>query len=78
MKDKISSGAMLILIVLAVILFIMSMMENVDPILYGSYVYFGIGLVVAVVASVAGIMANPSTIKGMIIGILFTNGIRGS
>lgn len=69
MKDKISSGAMLVLIILGVILFIMSMMDNVDPILYGSYVYFGIGVVVAIMASVTGIMADPSTIKGMIIGV---------
>jgi hypothetical protein len=69
MKDKISSGAMLVLIILGVILFIMSMTGNVDPILYGSYVYFGIGVVVTVMASVMGIMANPSTIKGMVIGI---------
>ncbi|MFT4755003.1 MAG: hypothetical protein ACI85Q_002567 [Salibacteraceae bacterium] len=69
MKDKISSGAMLILIILGIILFIMSMTGTVDPILYGSYVYFGIGVVVTIMASVMGIMANPSTIKGMVIGI---------
>lgn len=70
MKDKISSIAMLILIVLGIILFIMSITGNVDPILYGSYVYFGIGLVVAVLGGVTGLMANPGSIKGMAIGIV--------
>ena len=70
MKDKISSIAMLVLIILGVILFIMSMMENVDPILYGSYIYFGIGVVVAVIAAVAGLISDPSTIKGMLIGLV--------
>ena len=70
MKDKISSIAMLVLIVLGIILFIMSITGNVDPILYGSYVYFGIGLVVAVLGGVTGLMANPGSIKGMAIGIV--------
>ena len=70
MKDKISSGAMLVLIVISMVLFIMSMLDNVDPILYGSYVYFGIGVVVAIVGAVTGLMANPGSIKGMLIGII--------
>ncbi len=69
MKDKIASLSMIVLIVVGVILFIMSMTGSVDPILYGSYIYFGIGLLVTIIASVAGIMANPSTIKGMLIGL---------
>ena len=70
MKDKISSIAMLVLILVGIALFIMSMMDNVDPILYGSYVYFGIGVVVTIIAAVAGLIADPSTIKGMVIGLL--------
>lgn len=70
MKDKISSIAMLILIILGIILFVMSITGNVDPILYGSYVYFGIGLVVAIFGGVMGLMANPGSIKGMAIGIV--------
>lgn len=70
MKDKIASLSMIVLIVVGVILFIMSMTGSVDPILYGSYIYFGIGLLVTIIASVAGIMANPSTIKGMLIGLV--------
>jgi len=70
MKDKISSIAMLILIILGIILFVMSITGNVDPILYGSYVYFGIGVVVAIFGGVMGLMANPGSIKGMAIGIV--------
>jgi hypothetical protein len=70
MKDKISSIAMLVLIILGIILFIMSITGNVDPILYGSYVYFGIGLVVAILGGITGLMANPGSIKGMAIGIV--------
>ena len=70
MKDKISSIAMLVLIVLGIILFIMSITGNVDPILYGSYVYFGIGVVVAILGGITGLMANPGSIKGMAIGIV--------
>ncbi|UTW67529.1 hypothetical protein KFE94_05305 [bacterium SCSIO 12643] len=70
MKDKISSIAMLVLIILGIILFIMSITGNVDPILYGSYVYFGIGLVVAIIGGAIGLIANPSSIKGMAIGIV--------
>ncbi len=70
MKDKISSIAMLVLIILGIILFVMSITGNVDPILYGSYVYFGIGLVVAIIGGVIGLIANPGSIKGMAIGIV--------
>ncbi len=70
MKDKIASISMIALIVVGVILFIMSMTGNVDPILYGSYVYFGIGILVTIIASVVGLMANPSSIKGMLIGLV--------
>tara|TARA_R110002050_G_scaffold11122_2_gene37829 strand:- start:29792 stop:30196 length:405 start_codon:yes stop_codon:yes gene_type:complete len=70
MKDKISSGAMVILIAVSAILFVMSMMDNVDPILYGSYVFFGIGLVVALIGAVTGLIADPSSIKGIGIGIV--------
>lgn len=70
MKDKIASISMIVLIVIGIILFIMSMTGSVDPILYGSYVYFGIGLLVTIIASVVGLMANPSAIKGMLIGLV--------
>lgn len=70
MKDKISSIAMLVLIILGIILFVMSITGNVDPILYGSYVYFGIGLVVAIIGGAIGLIANPGSIKGMAIGII--------
>ena len=70
MKDKISSGAMIILIVISAILFVMSMTGSVDPILYGSYIFFGIGLVVTLVGAVTGLMADPSSIKGIAIGII--------
>jgi len=70
MKDKISSGAMFVLIAISVVLFVMSMMDNVDPILYGSYIFFGIGLVVALVGAVTGLMADPTSIKGIAIGLI--------
>ena len=70
MKDKISSGAMIVLIAISAILFVMSMTGSVDPILYGSYIFFGIGLVVALVGAVIGLMANPSSIKGIAIGLI--------
>ena len=70
MKDKISSGAMIVLILISAILFVMSMMDNVDPILYGSYVFFGIGIAVTLVGAVTGLMADPTSIKGIAIGII--------
>ena len=70
MREKASSMAMIILIVISAVLFVMSMTGNVDPILYGSYVFFGIGLVVALVGAVIGMIANPSGIKEMLIGIV--------
>jgi hypothetical protein len=70
MNTKISSMAMFILIVISAILFIVSMTGSVDPILYGSYVYFGIGLVVTAVGAVAGLITNPSGIKEMLIGVV--------
>jgi len=70
MREKVSSMAMIILIVISAVLFVMSMTGNVDPILYGSYVFFGIGLVVTLIGAVVGIIANPSGIKEMLIGIV--------
>jgi ribose/xylose/arabinose/galactoside ABC-type transport system permease subunit len=46
------------------------MMDNVDPILYGSYIFFGIGLVVTLIGAVTGLMANPESIKGIAIGLI--------
>lgn len=70
MREKVSSMAMIILIIISAVLFVMSMTGNVDPILYGSYVYFGIGMVVTLIGAVAGLIANPSGIKEMAIGIV--------
>lgn len=70
MKDKISSIVMLVLIVIGIVLFVMSIMNNVDPILYGSYIYFALGVIITLIASVVGIIADPSTIKGMVIGVV--------
>lgn len=69
MQDKLSSFSMYALIAIGIVLFVMSMSGSYDPILYGSYVYFGIGIVVALLGAVAGIIANPKGIKEMGIGI---------
>ena len=70
MNSKISSMAMFVLIVISAVLFIMSMTGSVDPILYGSYVYFGIGILVTIGGAVMGLIANPTGIKEMLIGIV--------
>ena len=70
MQDKISSIAMFVLIVIGTVLFVMSMSGSYDPILYGSYVYFGIGLAVTVIGAAAGTIANPKGIKEMAIGVV--------
>jgi len=70
MREKVSSMAMYILIAISAVLFVMSMSGNVDPILYGSYVFFGIGIVVTLIGAVVGVIADPSGIKEMLIGIV--------
>lgn len=69
MQDKLSSFSMYALIAIGIVLFVMSMSGSYDPILYGSYVYFGIGIVVALLGAAAGVIANPKGIKQMAIGI---------
>jgi hypothetical protein len=68
MQDRISSITLIALIAVGVVLFVLSMMDSYDPILYGSYVYFGIGVVVALLGAVAGMVINPAGIKQMAIG----------
>ena len=70
MNTKISSIAMFVLIVISAILFIVSMSGSVDPILYGSYIYFGLGLIVTLGGAVVGFMTNPGGIKEMVIGLV--------
>lgn len=69
MQEKISSMTMYILIAISAVLFVLGMMENVDPILYGSYIFFGIGLLVTIGGAIMGMMANPKGLKEMGIGI---------
>jgi hypothetical protein len=69
MQDKLSSYSMYALIAVGVVLFVMSMTGSYDPILYGSYVYFGIGIVIALAGAAMGIIANPKGVKQMGIGI---------
>jgi len=70
MQEKISSGVMFVLIVISAVLFAMGMMGTVDPILYGSYIYFGIGLLVTLAGAAYGIITNPTGLKEMGIGIV--------
>ncbi len=69
MSNKVLNIIFLVLIVIGAVLFIMSMNENVDPIIYGMYAYFGLTVLVAIVSSIMGIMANPKGIKSMLIGL---------
>lgn len=58
------------LLIIGVVTFILSLvMENHDPILYISYIFFVITGIVALVGSVVGLLAKPSSIKGTLIGL---------
>lgn len=70
MQDKISSITMYSLILVGMVLFVLSMMDSYDPILYGSYIYFGIGVLVALGGAIAGLISNPKGIKELGIGIV--------
>lgn len=69
MNSKSSSIAMFVLIIIGAVLFVLSMTGTEDPILYGSYIYFGIGVIVTLVGAIAGFVSNPTGIKGMLIGV---------
>lgn len=57
------------LLLVGAIVFIMSLTGSYDPILYISYILFGVTIVVSLLGSVAGMLAKPSSIKSTFIGV---------
>ena len=68
MSDKALNIVFLILVAIGAVLFVMSMNDNVEPIIYGMYLYFGLTVLATIISSVMGMMANPKGIKNMLIG----------
>lgn len=74
---KIPQYLMYALMAIGVIVFIQSLNESYDGILYVSYIFFGVCILAAAVASVAGMLANPKSIKGALGGLVGMGAILG-
>ncbi|RMG81125.1 MAG: hypothetical protein D6707_05270 [Bacteroidetes bacterium] len=78
MIEKLPRYLMYALIVIAVIVFFMAVQqENYEPMIYYSYVLFGLTAGLAVLAAIMSAVMKPQTIKGAVIGIVGLGAVLG-
>lgn len=78
MTAKISNVALYVLLIAGVIVFLLGMVnEQYDPMLYYSYLLFGVSIVLAVLAAVFNMAIKPQTIKGTALSLVIFLAIFG-
>ena len=78
MIEKLPRYLMYALIVVSVIVFFMAVQqESYDPMIYYSYVLFGITAGLSVLAAIMSAVMKPQTIKGAVIGIVGLGAVFG-
>jgi sugar phosphate permease len=78
MIEKLPRYLMYVLIVVAVIVFFIGVQqENYDPMIYYSYVLFGLTAGLALLAAIMAAIMKPQTIKGAVIGVVGLGAVLG-